>query len=85
MLIQCRHFRFACVALLTLVIAGALAPQEARKPPQSQPRRADRSRLSAEGKAQLAEVLRLKKLLGGPVWPGFDRAEIPLILYTQEY
>jgi hypothetical protein len=41
--------------------------------------------LSTEDKAQLMEALRLKKLLGSSIWPGFDKAEIPLIQYNERY
>ncbi|MEW5900060.1 MAG: hypothetical protein AB1715_01205 [Acidobacteriota bacterium] len=39
--------------------------------------------LSPEDKAELIEALRLQKTLGAQVWPGFDRAEIPIILYDE--
>jgi hypothetical protein len=41
--------------------------------------------LSEEDKAQLIETLRLKKLLGSSIWPGFGEAEIPLIQYNEQY
>jgi hypothetical protein len=41
--------------------------------------------LSVEDKAQLIETLRLKKLLGSSIWPGFGEAEIPLIQYNERF
>lgn len=41
--------------------------------------------LSPEDKAQLIETLRLKKLFGSSIWPGFGEAEIPLIQYNERY
>ena len=41
--------------------------------------------LSTEDKTQLKKALRLKKLFGSSIWPGFSEAEIPLILYNERY
>jgi hypothetical protein len=41
--------------------------------------------LSTEDKAQLIETLRLKKLFGSSIWPGFGKSEIPLIQYNERY
>jgi hypothetical protein len=38
--------------------------------------------LTALDKARLAEALRLKIALGDQVWPGWGRADIPVILWT---
>jgi hypothetical protein len=45
----------------------------------------DLSILSKEDKVQLAETLRLKKLFGSLIWPGFGEAKIPLIQYNEQY
>lgn len=45
----------------------------------------DLSLLSSEDKFQLAETLRIKKLFGSSIWPGFGEAEILLIQYNEEY
>jgi hypothetical protein len=42
-------------------------------------------RLSDLEKARLAEALHLRQELGDAVWPGWGRAEIPTILYNEEY
>jgi len=41
--------------------------------------------LSTEDKTQLKKTLRLKKLFGSSIWPGFGEAEIPLIQYNERY
>ena len=45
----------------------------------------DLSIMSTEDKVQLAETLRLKKLFGSLIWPGFGEANIPLIQYNEKY
>lgn len=45
----------------------------------------DLSIMSIEDKVQLAETLRLKKLFGSLIWPGFGEANIPLLLYNEKY
>jgi hypothetical protein len=42
-------------------------------------------RLSAADKALLAEFFQSKSELGDRVWPGFGAADIPVILYNEEY
>lgn len=42
-------------------------------------------RLSSEDKAQLTELLSLKKMFGSQVWPNFGEVEIPLIQYNERY
>jgi hypothetical protein len=42
-------------------------------------------RLSDLDKARLAEATRLRKFLGGEVWPGWEEANIPIIVYNEEY
>jgi len=39
--------------------------------------------LSPADKAELAEILRLKSELGGQVWPGLSRLDLPLIFYNE--
>jgi len=41
--------------------------------------------LTAADKAELAEALRLKKVIGDQVWPGFSGADIPIILYNDRH
>jgi hypothetical protein len=45
----------------------------------------DLSLLSTQDKVQLAETLRLKKLFGSLIWPGFGESNIPLIQYNEQY
>lgn len=42
-------------------------------------------RLSELEKAQLSEVLHLRTALGDSVWPGWSQADIPLIVYNEQY
>ncbi len=42
-------------------------------------------RLSALEKGRLAEVIQLRRTLGGKVWPGWDTLDIPILLYNEEY
>ncbi|MFB0564617.1 MAG: hypothetical protein ACETWK_02940 [Candidatus Aminicenantaceae bacterium] len=43
------------------------------------------AKLNSEDKVQLTELLRLKKMFGNLVWPGFGEAEIPLIQYNEQH
>lgn len=45
----------------------------------------DLTKLNSEDKSQLVEFYRVKKQIGSQVWPNFDKAEIPLILYNEQY
>ena len=42
-------------------------------------------RLAGAEKARLAEALHLRQALGDIVWPGWSEADIPVILYNEEY
>jgi hypothetical protein len=42
-------------------------------------------RLSELDKARLAEAIHLRRSLGNLVWPGFGQAEIPVIIWNQNY
>jgi hypothetical protein len=42
-------------------------------------------RLSQAEKAILTEVIHLRQELGDPVWPGWGRANIPMIVYNEAY
>jgi hypothetical protein len=42
-------------------------------------------RLSELEKARLSEVLHLRGVLGDVVWPGWSQADIPLIVYNEQY
>ncbi len=42
-------------------------------------------RLTGAEKARLAEALHLRQALGGSIWPGWGEADIPVILYNEEY
>jgi hypothetical protein len=43
------------------------------------------SKLEAGDKAVLTEALRLKSDLGEDVWPGFGKADIPVVVYDDEF
>ncbi len=42
-------------------------------------------RLSDPDKARLAEAIHLRRELGDALWPGWGGADIPMILYNEEY
>ncbi len=42
-------------------------------------------RLAEQEKARLSEALHLRQSLGDAVWPGWGQADIPVILYNEEY
>lgn len=66
------------VCLLVLVISSILnsrLPKESDTIPQ----------LSEADKGRLREYLHLKQDLGDEAWPGFGAADIPVILYNEEY
>src|SRR5690606_8643965 len=41
--------------------------------------------LTAESKAHLAEVIYLRQSVGDEVWPGWGEADVPVIVYNEEY
>jgi hypothetical protein len=43
------------------------------------------SALTATDKAELAEALQLKKVIGDQIWPGFSDADIPIILFNDRH
>ena len=69
--------------LLLLAAAGAaiLASLNHRLPDHS----ALVDRLSEAEKARLAEVFHLRQQVGQAVWPGWEQADIPLIVYNETY
>ena len=65
-----------CLGLVGLsVLSNLLAPSHS----------AVTDRLSDQDKARLVEALRLKQNIGDSVWPGWGHADIPVILYNEEY
>jgi hypothetical protein len=42
-------------------------------------------RLSSLDKARLAETLQLKQVLGESVWPGWGRADIPVLIWNRDH
>jgi len=78
-----RILLLAIVGLLLLCLAaGAISALSNRRLP-SGPQVLDR--LDPLDKARLAETLHLKQALGEAVWPGWGRADIPLIVWNREY
>jgi hypothetical protein len=69
------------VSAFCLVIVGISALSNLLLPSQS----VNSERLTALDKARLAEANHLRQALGDAVWPGFGQANIPVILYNQEY
>ncbi|HEY3473774.1 MAG TPA: hypothetical protein VGK56_04140 [Anaerolineales bacterium] len=64
-----------------LLLVGGLAVSNL-----GMPRRSSAiERLSGADKARLAEFQHLRTTLGDSVWPGWGQADIPVILYNEEY
>jgi len=76
--------RCLILLLFTALTPSTPARQSAEKAG-LQNSRQDQLVLKATDKAALAEVLRLKTEVGDQVWPGFGRADIPIILYNDIY
>jgi hypothetical protein len=71
----------AGLLLLCLLVAGLSVVLNGRLPTQSD----TIAQLSAADKGRLAEYFHLLQELGDAVWPGFGQADIPVILYNEEY
>lgn len=69
-------------SLLLCVIAAGFSAQSNRDLLSSPP---EMDRLDAHDKARLAETLHLKQELGQSVWPGWGKAEIPVLLWNRDY
>ena len=71
----------AGLLVLCLLAGGLSVALNGRLPSQSD----SIPQLSAADKDRLAEYIHLKQELGDAVWPGFGQADIPVILYNEEY
>ena len=71
----------AGLLLLCLLAGGSSVILNGRLPTQSD----SIAQLSAADKGRLAEFFHLQDTLGDAVWPGFGQADIPIILYNEEY
>ncbi|MBN1933415.1 MAG: hypothetical protein JW934_02055 [Anaerolineae bacterium] len=69
-------------SLLLCAIAAGLSALSNRNLP-SGPLETDR--LDPVDQARLAETLRLKRELGESVWPGWGKAEIPVLIWNRDY
>jgi len=76
----CLFFPLGLVALC-LLAAAASALSNLGLPQHSKTVEA----LSDLEKARLSEVLHLRRTLGEAVWPGWGQADIPLIVYNEQY
>lgn len=65
-----------CVGLILLSVVSNLTT-----PDRSQ----ISDRLAEPEKARLSEALHLRQALGDTIWPGWGQADIPVILYNQDY
>lgn len=72
-------------AFLLITIGIQATGTENRQEQQASKEGEDLTRLNSEDKAQLIELLRLKKMFGSHIWPGFGEVEIPLIQYNERY
>jgi len=71
----------AGLLLACILLAALSALSNARLPRHSQVVDC----LSERDKAHLAEVLHLRRSVGEAVWPGWGQADIPAIVYNEEY
>jgi hypothetical protein len=71
----------AGLLVLCLLTVGLFAVLNGRLPTQSD----SIPQLSTADKGRLAEYFHLQQSLGDAVWPGFGQADIPVILYNEEY
>ncbi len=69
------------LTVLCIGIIGFLALSNRRLPTRSQVV----DRLSDLEKARLAEAAHLRQTLGDQVWPGWGEADIPFIVYNEDY
>jgi hypothetical protein len=71
----------AGLVLLCILATGLSVLSNALLPAHSQLT----ERLSELDKARLAEIFHLQRELGDTLWPGWGQANIPVILYNEEY
>jgi hypothetical protein len=74
---------FSLSGLVVLCLAAAVASALGNLALPPPPTRLDR--LEALDTARLVETLRLKRDLGEAVWPGWGTADIPVLLWNDEY
>lgn len=72
---------FAGLLLLCLVLTGVSALVNRNLPTES----TEVATLSDLEKARLAEFFQVRQEVGNAVWPGWDTAVIPVIVYNEEY
>ena len=81
-----RKWPLFCLGAFLLITVGVQATgKENKQEPEASKEGEELTRLNSEDKAQLIELLRLKKMFGSRVWPNFSEAEIPLIQYDDQY
>jgi hypothetical protein len=68
-------------ALLCAIVAGLSALSNRALPSGPQ----EMGRFDPLDKARLAETLHLKRELGDRVWPGWGKAEIPVLIWNRDY
>jgi len=76
----CLLIPFGLIVLCLLVVAGS-ALSNLGLPQHS----TTLDHLSELEKARLSEVLHLRSALGDTAWPGWSQADIPLIVYNEQY
>lgn len=72
---------FIVLISVCVLLAGISAINNVRLPQRS----AIIEKLSEADKIRLAETVHLRQTTGDDVWPGWGRADIPAILYNEEY
>lgn len=71
----------AAILLLCLVLTGISVLINRNLPTES----SEVASLSDLEKARLAEFIQVRQVVGGKVWPGWDTAVIPIIVYNEAY
>ena len=72
---------FLGIMALVLILAGISALINRNLPTES----TEVERLSELEKARLSEFFQVRQEMGGAVWPGWDTAVIPVIVYNEAY
>lgn len=81
-----RKWPLFCLGALLLITVGIHAAGIENEQEQEASKEGEElTRLNSEDKAQLIELIRLKKMIGSRVWPNLGEAEIPLILFNERY
>jgi len=81
-----RYRRLVCIGCFVVASIGIQAAGNEYRQEKDPPEEGDiLGRLNPEDKAQVIESLRVKRMFGSEVWPGLDKALVPLILHNDRF